>query len=92
LEDLYRRTNDLALARRAGIRTRATRRPDQLLTPREMDVLELLAQGYRNREIANALYISESTTKVHIRHLFEKLGVRTRAEAIARHGIFKASS
>jgi ATP/maltotriose-dependent transcriptional regulator MalT len=92
LEHLYRRTNDLALARRAGIRTRANRRPDELLTPREMDVLELLAQGYRNREIAKALYISESTTKVHIRHLFEKLGVRTRAEAIARHGIFKASS
>jgi DNA-binding NarL/FixJ family response regulator len=38
----------------------------------------------KNRDIARALFIAESTTKVHIRHILEKLGVRTRAEAAAR--------
>jgi ATP/maltotriose-dependent transcriptional regulator MalT len=92
LEDLYSRTNDFALARRAGMRKRSTRRPDELLTPREIDVYELVGQGYRNREIAKALFISESTAKVHIRHLYEKLGVRSRAELIARYELFKDSS
>jgi DNA-binding CsgD family transcriptional regulator len=62
------------------------------LTPREIDVYELVGQGYRNREIAKALFISESTAKVHIRHLYEKLGVRSRAELIARYELFKDSS
>jgi DNA-binding NarL/FixJ family response regulator len=88
LERLYERSNDLALARRAGIRTRSPRSPDELLSPREREVLGLMARGFRNREIANALVISESTTKVHVRHIFEKLGVRTRAEAITRFNLF----
>ena len=45
-------------------------------------------RGMRNHEIAQALFISTSTTKVHIRHVFEKLGVRTRAEAVARYEMF----
>ena len=53
------------------------------LSKREYEVYELLAQGRSNREIAKALFISESTTKVHVRHIFEKLKVRTRAEAAA---------
>jgi DNA-binding NarL/FixJ family response regulator len=44
-------------------------------------VLQLLAQGLANREIAKALFISEATVKIHIRHIFEKLGVHTRTEA-----------
>ena len=58
-------------------------RPREDLSPRERDVYELLAQGRTNRDIARTLFISESTTKVHVRHIFEKLGVRTRAEAAA---------
>jgi DNA-binding NarL/FixJ family response regulator len=54
------------------------------LSSREQEVLGLVAQGLRNREIASALYIAESTVKVHVRHILEKLGVRTRAEAVAR--------
>ena len=76
-------SNDLGLARRAGFRTRATRAPGELLTPRELEVLGLIARGMRNPEIARALFISQSTTKVHVRHVLEKLGVRTRAEAVA---------
>ena len=81
-------SNDYAIARRAGIRTRSSRSPEELLAPREREVIELIAQGFRNREIANALVISESTTKVHVRHVFEKLGVRTRAEAITRFNLY----
>jgi len=76
---------DLSLARNAGFRTRATRPSTELLSPRESEVLGLITRGLRNREIAKALYISESTTKVHVRHVLEKLGVRTRAEAASQH-------
>ena len=88
LESLYSSSNDLGLARRAGFRTRAKRTPHELLTPRELEVLGLIRRGMRNQEIAQALYISTSTTKVHVRHVFEKLGVRTRAEAVARYEMF----
>jgi DNA-binding NarL/FixJ family response regulator len=51
-------------------------------------VLHLISRGMRNHEIARALFISPSTTKVHVRHVLEKLGVRTRAEAVARYEMF----
>jgi DNA-binding NarL/FixJ family response regulator len=88
LEWLYRNSNDRGLARRAGFRTRSSRSPEELLTPREMEVLNLIARGMKNAEIATALFISPSTTKVHIRHILEKLGVRTRAEAVLRLQMF----
>jgi DNA-binding NarL/FixJ family response regulator len=52
------------------------------LTPREMATLKLLADGKANKEIANALEISERTVKTHLGHLFEKLGVTSRTEAV----------
>jgi DNA-binding NarL/FixJ family response regulator len=88
LESLYRRTGDHALARRAGFRTRATAKPVEILSPREYEVLGLIARGLRNRDISRVLFIAESTTKVHVRHILEKLGVRTRAEAAARLKMF----
>jgi ATP/maltotriose-dependent transcriptional regulator MalT len=84
LAALYERSNDLALARRAGLRARSSRQPEEILSPREVEVLELLKRGFRNRDISNALVISDSTTKAHVRHVLEKLGVRTRTEAVAR--------
>jgi DNA-binding CsgD family transcriptional regulator len=51
------------------------------LTRREQDVYALVAEGRTNREIAHALFISEATVKVHIRHILKKLQVRTRTEA-----------
>ena len=52
------------------------------LTPRELSTLRLLADGKANKEIANQLGISERTVKTHLGHLFEKLGVTSRTEAV----------
>jgi two-component system NarL family response regulator len=52
------------------------------LTPREMSTLRLMADGKSNKEIANDLSISERTVKTHLGHLFEKLGVTSRTEAV----------
>jgi two-component system NarL family response regulator len=52
------------------------------LTPREMTTLRLMADGKANKEIASELRISERTVKTHLGHLFEKLGVTSRTEAI----------
>ena len=54
------------------------------LTRREREVLRLLSQGMTNGEIAARLFITRSTAKVHVRHIFEKLGVRTRLQAALR--------
>lgn len=52
------------------------------LTTREHDVLRLLARGATNREVAEALFVSEATVKTHVGSIFAKLGVRDRAAAI----------
>ncbi|HYO84649.1 MAG TPA: response regulator transcription factor [Bryobacteraceae bacterium] len=65
---------------------------DEVLTQREMDVLRHLAVGNRNRDIAQRLFISEETVKVHVKHIIDKLGAsdRTQAAAIAlRRGIIQ---
>ena len=54
------------------------------LSHREEEVLGLISQGLTNKQIAAALFISEATAKVHVRHIFDKLGVRTRTEAALR--------
>jgi DNA-binding NarL/FixJ family response regulator len=62
----------------------ALHRPEspEHLTPREMDVLRLLARGHSNKEIARTLYLAEETVKFHVRHILAKLGVQSRAQAI----------
>jgi DNA-binding NarL/FixJ family response regulator len=57
--------------------------PDNL-SPREREVLELLARGYLYKEICEALHISMPTVNTHIRRIYEKLHVRSRSQAIAR--------
>jgi len=52
------------------------------LTPRESDVLRLIAEGRSNREIARALYVSEATVKTHVNRIFAKTGSRDRTQAI----------
>ena len=62
---------------------RATRRPAGSLSEREAQVLRLLAAGKTNREIAEALFISEKTVARHVSNIFDKLGVSSRAGATA---------
>lgn len=84
LAELYERSRDMTLARRSGLPIRLVRSPEETLSPREMEILGLMAQGQKNAQMARALFISESTVKVHVRHVLEKLGVRTRAEAVSK--------
>ena len=52
------------------------------ITPRELEILELIAQGLSNREIAERVYVSENTVKTHSSRVFDKLGVRRRTQAV----------
>jgi DNA-binding NarL/FixJ family response regulator len=63
---------------------------DEALTQREVEVLQQVAGGNRNRDIADKLFITEETVKVHIKHIMEKLGAADRTQAVAigvRRGI-----
>jgi len=65
---------------------------DEALTSREVEVLREVAGGNRNRDIAERLFISEETVKVHVKHVMEKLGANDRTEAVAiaiRRGIIQ---
>ena len=62
----------------------AARNTDNL-SPRESEVLDLLAKGYLYKEIADRMGLSYATIHTHIRHIYEKLHVRSRTEAVARH-------
>jgi DNA-binding NarL/FixJ family response regulator len=68
---------------------------DEELTGREVEVLRKIAGGNRNRDIADLLFISEETVKVHVKHIMDKLGARDRTEAITialRRGIIDLKS
>lgn len=61
-----------------------TRRPaTDAISPRELEVIKLIAGGANNREAAAKLFVSEATIKTHLLHIFEKLGVRDRAAAVS---------
>jgi two-component system, NarL family, response regulator LiaR len=63
------------------------------LTPRELDILTLMARGLRNKEIANQLFITERTVKFHANAIYRKLDVSSRTEAVSkalRHGLVEA--
>ena len=62
---------------------RRTASPAPVVTEREVEVLELLARGLGNREMARELLVSEATVKTHLSHVYTKLGVDTRAGAVA---------
>jgi len=52
------------------------------ITPRELEILELIAQGMSNREIAGTLFVSENTVKTHSSRVFDKLGAKRRTQAV----------
>jgi DNA-binding NarL/FixJ family response regulator len=73
-----------------GARPKPATGPPLALTPRELEVLELLAEGLSNRLIAGRLGISEHTAKFHVNAILDKLGAETRTEAVvlaARSGV-----
>ena len=67
---------------RSRLQTR-DRSPRSSLTPRELEVLQLVAGGSSNREIGQQLMLSEATVKSHLVHIYDKLGVRSRTSAVA---------
>ena len=65
---------------------------DEGLTAREVEVLRKVAEGSRNKDIADMLFISEETVKVHVKHIMDKLGAKDRTQAISiavRRGIIE---
>jgi DNA-binding NarL/FixJ family response regulator len=62
------------------------------VTRRELEVLQLIAEGLNTRDIARRLWVTEETVKTHVRRLLNKLGARTRAQAVAvafRRGVLR---
>ena len=55
-----------------------------LLSERELEVLECMVEGLTTQQISGRLFISENTVKTHVRHIFEKLEVSNRAEAVGK--------
>ncbi|HSS75077.1 MAG TPA: LuxR C-terminal-related transcriptional regulator, partial [Gaiellaceae bacterium] len=78
------KARDDALAKKCGFIAARAPRTNERLSARESEVVALIAQGLTNKQIARVLFISEATVKVHARHIFDKLGVRTRTEAAVR--------
>lgn len=87
LSDLYRGGSPMSseIARRVVASFQKTTAPSPelaILTPREKEILDLLAKGYLYKEIAAELFISIETVKRHIHNIYEKLHVQTRTEAL----------
>jgi DNA-binding NarL/FixJ family response regulator len=72
------RGNDRELAESMGLDTLSVHDPVSTLSPREREVYDLLCEGHSNIEIARRLFISHATAKVHVRHVYDKLGIRSR--------------
>ena len=81
LTPIMRQAQDIDLAKSVGLvipeAPAGGHRPRPKLSAREDEVYELMSEGLTNRQIAERLFLGESTVKVHVRHIFEKLGVRT---------------
>jgi DNA-binding NarL/FixJ family response regulator len=75
---LLKRAGDEKRAERVGITPSACVDPASSLSPREREVYDLVCQGLSNAQIARELFISPSTVKAHVHHVFDKLGIRSR--------------
>ncbi len=78
-------TSEIARRVVAAFRERAARHnATMLITPREEEVLTLLSKGFANKEIADKMSVSYETVRDHLKHIYEKLHVHSRTEAVAR--------
>jgi LuxR family transcriptional regulator, maltose regulon positive regulatory protein len=85
LSGIMIRANDAYIAQHAGLPVPRQRNVVKThLTAREVEVMDLVASGLTNREVADALFIEETTVKAHLRHIYEKFGVRRRSEAVPK--------
>jgi len=73
---------EVPIAAAEGFTLNETRRQELGITPRELEILELIARGLSNREIAEQLFVSENTVKTHSSRLFDKLSARRRTQAV----------
>lgn len=78
-------TGEIARHVIASFRRKRSTDPSLGLTPREEEALVLLTKGYANKEIAHHLDVSIETVRSHLKHIYEKMHVRSRAEAVARY-------
>jgi DNA-binding CsgD family transcriptional regulator len=82
------RTRETVVVREVPVTGPFTRNETQLqhfgITPRELEILEAMAGGFSNREIAERLFVSENTVKTHTARLFDKLSARRRTQAVQR--------
>ena len=82
------RTRETVVVREVPVTGPFTRNETQLqqlgITPRELEILEAMAGGFSNREIAERLFVSENTVKTHAARLFDKLSARRRTQAVQR--------
>ena len=78
-------TSEIARRVVESFRRSSKLKPDVRLTTREEEVLMLLSKGYSNKEIASQLAISVETVGSHLKHIYEKMHVRSRAEAVVRY-------
>jgi ATP/maltotriose-dependent transcriptional regulator MalT len=77
----------LVLAETPGLRSFAPNTEHQQtlgITPRELEILALIARGFSNREIATQLFVSKNTVKIHCARAFDKLGAVRRTQAVQR--------
>ena len=79
------RANDAKAREGSRVLSRALTGSGGVLTAREREIMDHVMQGRQNAEIAASLFISSGTVKSHLDHIFDKLGVRSRAEAVARY-------
>ena len=79
-------TSEIARRVVESFRQKGRNRDDSIsLTAREEETLLLLTKGYSNKEIADKLNLSVETVRSHLKHIYEKMHVRSRAEAVARY-------
>jgi ATP/maltotriose-dependent transcriptional regulator MalT len=90
VEEALARADDREFAEGIAAWREASAVEDPFLSRRELEVLALVAIGLGNAAIAQRLYISEATVKVHMRHIFEKLGVSSRTQAALHPAARKA--